>query len=268
MKIKILVFGLSILTFCYSCMTAAKTPSVDIDAWLVNKYNKALADNPYYSTAKRNAATAGAALLAIRGKDMQVFTPEFDSAISYFAQAIESDPGYIIPYISMGMLYDSSGNYIVALEYYNKALKINDKYTDVLNNMGITYFNLGDYPTAEKYFLRTVNLNPKYPYPLNNLGFLYLKLDKIDDSISYFKKSIDLNYDNPFLKGESAAGLACCYYLKGDEKTAGLYKKEALRLNPSLVSLDYLKRELSWDDSVIEIFFKKIKITLLKEKIP
>ncbi|EMO77699.1 tetratricopeptide repeat protein [Leptospira kirschneri str. 200801925] len=179
-------------------------------------------------------------------------------AIHLFKNAIKSDPEYSLSYLSLGYLYDSSGNFKSAIRYYKSALKIDPDYPDVWNNLGISYYNDGQIENSISHFEKAIQLNPTFAYPVNNLGFIYIQKDDFSDAKKYFLRSIELKPLEPFLLGETFAGLSICNYHLSEWDIAKENKKRSIELNFNLSREDYLRKELRWKARIVDVFLDRI----------
>ena len=103
---------------------------------------------------------------------------------------------------SLGLAYDSRGNYAKAIEYQEQSLAIARKLKDrlgegnALGNLGNAYLSLGNYAKAIKYqeqrltIARETKRRLGESNALGNLGNAYLSLGNYARAIDYYEQSL------------------------------------------------------------------------------
>jgi tetratricopeptide (TPR) repeat protein len=81
-------------------------------------------------------------------------------AIVHYKRAAELLPGFAKPWVLLGDLSYSYGDYGQAVAYYGRALELGEKSEHLLYAIASAYLNLKAYILAEKYFEQTLNENP------------------------------------------------------------------------------------------------------------
>jgi tetratricopeptide (TPR) repeat protein len=81
-----------------------------------------------------------------------------DDAMSYYQKAIETDPGYAVPYNDLGIIYEATGDMARAEDYYQKALTIDPNYVSAYSNLALLYEAKGDTEKAIVYWRERAKL--------------------------------------------------------------------------------------------------------------
>lgn len=84
-------------------------------------------------------------------------------------------------HMKLGSIYESKGDFELALREYGNAQAIDTKEPRVYFAMGNVYLKMKDYANAEKEYLKSIELGP-LPDFYNNLSWLYLEQGKIDEA--------------------------------------------------------------------------------------
>lgn len=97
------------------------------------------------------------------------------------------EPGILTfnEHMKLGSIYESKGEFELALREYGNAQAIDTKEPRVYFAMGNVYLKMKDYSNAEKEYLKSIELGPS-PDFYNNLSFVYLERGEIDEA----KKSV------------------------------------------------------------------------------
>lgn len=81
-----------------------------------------------------------------------------DEAMSSYQKAIETDPGYAVPYNDLGIIYEALGDINRAEDYYQKALTIDPNYLSAYSNLALLYEAKGDTEKAIVYWRERAKL--------------------------------------------------------------------------------------------------------------
>ncbi|CAF0815761.1 unnamed protein product [Adineta steineri] len=114
--------------------------------------------------------------------------------------------GYI--YNELGILYDQTCNYTLALSYYEKAIEIQQKYLPLnhrslsisYNNMGEVQRQMGDYLNALSTHKKTLYMKQKilpendlsFATTYNNIGLTNELLGEFSTALSFYEKAIEI----------------------------------------------------------------------------
>lgn len=145
---------------------------------------------------------------------------------------------------SIGMGYYFQGNYIETLLYWQQSLNtfrsIGDKLgiANMLNNLGAVNFNEGDDEKAIEYYLESLKVSEEIGDKLRiatalvNIGAVYYNKEGThDQALQYYLKALPLSEElgDQDAIGTSAVNTGEIYLSKGDDKSALLYFKKALK---------------------------------------
>jgi Flp pilus assembly protein TadD len=98
---------------------------------------------------------------------------KFRLAIQEFRAAVDIDPNNVQAYNSMGVCYDTLGDYERAAYCYTKALALNHDLAYIQNNLGYSYLLKGNLDAAIEAFKKAIDLGPQKALYHNNLGLAY-----------------------------------------------------------------------------------------------
>lgn len=91
---------------------------------------------------------------------------KFKKAELHYKKAIFIYPGFVLPYLKLGYLYEELNQYQNAVEIYKKALQHQPKNETACFRIGFYYAWIKkDYLTAIYWLRRAVELNPRDPQP-------------------------------------------------------------------------------------------------------
>jgi adenylate cyclase len=124
------------------------------------------------------------------------------SAINYFQQAIDKDPGYAEPLVGMAdanvmlalnmVAIDRDVGVGEAIGYLDQALKLNPDLPDAhVAKAWIKLFNFRDFVGAELDLKRALDSDPKHIDALRRLGTIYAAQGRYDESMETLQKIID-----------------------------------------------------------------------------
>jgi tetratricopeptide (TPR) repeat protein len=90
-----------------------------------------------------------------------------------FLKATELSPTWAEPYIRLGSLYASSGQYDQALAKLKDAARADPRSQTTLMVMGVLYEQKGDIPKARETYERLLAIDPRFVPAANNLAWIY-----------------------------------------------------------------------------------------------
>ncbi|MZP29523.1 tetratricopeptide repeat protein [Heliobacterium undosum] len=110
-----------------------------------------------------------------------------------------------------------------AEESFQKALELEPQLADAYYGVGRVYFEQGKYDQAEKAFASAIAFKQDGRY-YNALGDLLHYLGRVDEALTAYRRSLE--WQGP----QSAyAGIARCYFSKGDPESALVWLKRGLK---------------------------------------
>lgn len=121
-----------------------------------------------------------------------------DLAIDYFNNALNLDPENMDVRYYLGMYYQETQRYDLAIQSYNLILEKNPDFYIALFNIGyIQLVYLQEFETAIDYFTRVIEINPEYTEAYFNRGFAYELMQDTEKSIADYRKTLELhpNYE-------------------------------------------------------------------------
>lgn len=92
-------------------------------------------------------------------------------------------------HLRLGAIYESKGEYELALREYESAREIDNKEANAYFAMGNVYMKMKDFEQAEESYLRAIRLRPAAQFH-NNLGWLYMEKGELDKAEASVKEAI------------------------------------------------------------------------------
>lgn len=177
----------------------------------------------------------------------------------------KKNPDSIYSYIMLSEFYNRHERHKEAVATAKEALAINPNCEHIYFLLGNSYYELGDYKNAEIELKRCLSIVSKNPIALNSLAWLYLSAPPGEfyrpaEALKYAKKAISIEPEEPALIDTLARayyangnyneaiinyranitgkhnlnyayyGIATCFFRLGDEKSARIALKEAIKL--------------------------------------
>ena len=180
----------------------------------------------------------------------------FDKAISYFNQAIESDPNYALAYAGLADSYILQGIYLMlpSKEVLPKAEKAATKAVDLDQGLGEAHTSLGfielvynrDGPAAGRELLRAIDINPQYPTAHHWYGLYLISMGRFDEALAELRQAQTLAPLSPRINSDVGWGLI----VTGQYDTAIEQLRKTLELEPGFpvayqfLTIAYLKKGL------------------------
>ncbi|MEM7007825.1 MAG: tetratricopeptide repeat protein [Thermodesulfobacteriota bacterium] len=180
------------------------------------------------------------------------FTPQgFQSAITYYNQAIAADPNYAPAYAGLGEVYSFQGwyrylvkddyekFYIDSYENMKKALKINPNLPSVQLALAYSYYHLSDEKRAIQTAQKVLSKDP------NNAEALYIlwAAEGSNPNNPNIKKALEID---PNLV-PAIIGLGTAYYQKRQSfRQAETYYRRAAEIAPSPQLYNFLGNSLTY----------------------
>lgn len=163
-------------------------------------YQKALAVNPRYETAKENIE------LVKRFQSGDLSWEVF----GLFEKAEKID------------------NIEEQIDLYTKMIKASPLYSDAYNNLAVALFYSGDYERAAKLLEQLTVIDPNYAMGHNNLGFLYLQMDRFSEAIEQLLIAISLKEKFTL----ALSNVSSAYYMQGEYQRAKQFAEKILDYEP------------------------------------
>lgn len=167
----------------------------------------------------------------------------YSIALVNYIRAYDLAPDNILINQKVGLMYLMLGKYDSAVTYYNNAININTSDTVSYAQRGNCYLNLGNSQQALDDFLKCSKLLKKpNSYLIFDIGKCYENLGEFDDAIDHFNHVLTFR---PYDKS-SLYELGYCYTLKFDKYNAMKYYNQAIAQDPNYYDA-YLNRGLLFE---------------------
>ncbi len=158
----------------------------------------------------------------------QVFAlqKEYQNAIDYYQKALSRAPQYGEAWLSLGDVYEATGQNDKALHAYLKAAKF-ARIPDVKAYMCVARVasRLGDDELAMRYWDKYLEYHPTDVVALNDAGTLCLRKKHYARAVAFFKKAIEIEPSNP----APYYNLSCAYIAIGQRERALDYLHSAIK---------------------------------------
>ncbi len=123
-----------------------------------------------------------------------------ESAIEFFKNAIDKDPGFALAYAGLG---DAYGQRVIRFNYSRdwvdsaitsseQAIHLDPDAAEGHKALGLAYLAKGAFKNAIESNLKAIELNPNQDIAYNNVGLIFLHQGAFDKAAFYFQKSFDL----------------------------------------------------------------------------
>ena len=174
--------------------------------------------------------------------------PDLDSAMQYFASALDKDPNYAQGYAGIASVWvgRQQQGFVPASEAAPKAkaaaakaLELDNTLAEVHNVLaGIRMWTDWDWEGGEAEFRRAIELNPNYPYARAGFSHLLNTMKRPEEAMAQIKRALELDPLNALFRGFYAMDLM--YARRYDDAIAVL--RDTLRASPNdLLALSTLR---------------------------
>ena len=159
---------------------------------------------------------------------------EPDSAEVYTQKAIELDPNWISPHISMAWLLQKRfRKYDQVKIYLEKAIKIDSTGFPIWNAWGNYYLSQNNLTEAERTFKKAIEIDSTHNWPIGNLGIIYARTGRLDQAEQQFKKAIQIDSTN----ATAYLNLGLVYNMTKQLEKAETYYKKAIQIDPLIPTM-------------------------------
>ena len=158
-------------------------------------------------------------------------TGNYDKAILHFKKALASEPSDAAAFRGLAKAYQNENKDSEAESTYKQAIKLKPDYWAGYNDLGKFYYGKGRIDEAIKEFKQVVKFTPNNYRGYNNVGAMYYALGQLSDAREMFENSLQVqpNY-------YTYSNLGVLYYKEGNYDKAAQMYREALKINNN----DYL----------------------------
>lgn len=127
-----------------------------------------------------------------------------DDAISCFNKAAAiisyATPQYAL--LNLGLAYYQKGHYRRAISYYEEALEVDPSFVMAYENLGLAYEAVGKWEKAHEAYRASISYEPGSPNAYLLLGKFLRRLGRPSEAVVMFRKAFDLDSDG--CKGREA----------------------------------------------------------------
>ncbi len=124
---------------------------------------------------------------------------QFDRAKSIYLKVLKADPNQFDALRLLGILYNTTGEFLKAIDCFNRAIKVNATLPALYHNIGLAYKKLGHFDEAISYYQHALMLKPNYPEALEKLGNVYAAIEQFPMALDYLNQALRLKPD--YIKG-------------------------------------------------------------------
>jgi tetratricopeptide (TPR) repeat protein len=129
----------------------------------------------------------------LEGKKDSAAKRQFAEAIETFKGLIDKYPGYTQPYVQLAEIYQTQGEYGLAIEYWKRDLSIKPDDWYAFDNLAVCYERLGDYPSALAAAEQAAKLKPEDAVLQHDVGSLYVKVGRKQEALRVYRKLLTLD---------------------------------------------------------------------------
>jgi tetratricopeptide (TPR) repeat protein len=137
--------------------------------------------------------------------DLERIHNNFFLAISYYQQALRSDPRNPAVLNKMGIAELKLGDRGPARKHFNQALKYGPRNISSLNNLGAVAYLDKKYKTAVKYLKQALELDESSAPAHLNLAEAWMGMGQVDRAMTEYARALELDAD---ILNESSTGVA------------------------------------------------------------
>jgi tetratricopeptide (TPR) repeat protein len=152
----------------------------------------------------------------------------FEKALADCHAALDRDPSIYLAHYYRGRVWSRKGATDKAVESYGRALELNPHFVPALNARGNEWFGKEQFAKAEADYSAAIRLDPKFDivHVHYNRGNARLRLQKTELAKADYEEA--LSYDDKYVP--AMQGLAACYAVELDYKTAIEWQEQAVKL--------------------------------------
>lgn len=151
-----------------------------------------------------------------------------NAAADPFRRILDTDPRNPAGVNALGLIALQSGRIDSAIAFFARAIEGAPAEPFYHCNLALAYRAAGQAADAESCFRRALALDPKYAPASANLGILYSEQNRLDDAIALFRNALDAQPDS----AEAHANLGGVQLLRGELEDALRSFRKAYSLKP------------------------------------
>ncbi len=153
----------------------------------INLFRRALMEDPQYALAHAGLGEAYWRKYRITKESDWV-----DPAIKSSLKALEITNQLPPVYVTLGLIFEGTGQYNTAVEEFQKALQLDPVNYDACQGLATTYEALNQIDDAEKTYLRVIELKPDNWTGYYDLAYFYNMYGRIDEAIDRLNEAASL----------------------------------------------------------------------------
>lgn len=158
---------------------------------------------------------------------------QYDQALNEFSLILKSNPNDAYGLMGMGMVCAAKEDHDNALKYFNAALANKIAKPAVTHlHLGNVFFDQGKFSEATTHYSEALSIQPDFLEAHHRMGLSLLKLNQPRDAIEHFNAELKVRSALP----NTHLALAECHQKLGDLNAAISHCRDAIRLNPDLIS--------------------------------
>jgi adenylate cyclase len=164
-----------------------------------------------------------------------------------FQKAQELDPNFASAYVGLARVrtwavnfgYTEFPNIVLqeALDLAKKAVQLDDSNAGARAELGYIYMRFGKYDVARSELQKAIDLNPNDRMSYRRMGAVLLYSGHPDESLEWYMEVLEFD---PYLTPGTYMNIGIAYYLKGDDKKAIYWLKEAATKWPNFMGCHIL----------------------------
>ncbi|HVR23061.1 MAG TPA: tetratricopeptide repeat protein [Candidatus Polarisedimenticolia bacterium] len=154
-------------------------------------------------------------------------TGELDKALAELGRALDDDSTYVGAEYHIGQIYESQGKLSEAEAVFNSVVNRRPGYWLGYSGLGTFYYEHGEFAKAATQFQAMIDLQPDNPLGYYDLGGAYLAMARYEDAISVLKRCLTLKETSDAWTNLGAAYM----YINRYQEAADAMKK-ATELDP------------------------------------
>jgi tetratricopeptide (TPR) repeat protein/TolB-like protein len=211
------------------CLKSGERPA-SIDSALT-LFQQALDYDPNYAL-----ALAGLGEAYWRKYEMETDPKWQELAIYNSHRALELDDRAAPVYLTLGLIYQSSGRYEQAADEYTRALEIDSTSRPAHLGLARTMESLGNLDSAEAVFARIIEIDPDYYEGYTRLGLYYVRQGRYDEARAQGQLAVALDPQG-YVAWNNIGGL---FYSLGDADRARQMWRHSVEIEPNYGALSNL----------------------------
>jgi Flp pilus assembly protein TadD len=153
---------------------------------------------------------------------------QWQPTLDLLSQAAALEPQHAGVVTGQGTCLIKLGRPAEALDYFRRVATLVPASPEAHNNLGVTYALLQDVPAAEDAYKRALDCAPEHEPAWKNLAQLYIEAGRFDEGVPLLVQFIRAHRDD----AEALTLMGSCYEEGGDDESAVLMYKEALKFQP------------------------------------